>query len=415
MSDVEIVNPVPAEEISGWLLTLATTFLHDPHGTLHARWLEVLQRQWQPERAWGAYHRQRWVATLRTYPRRLTVPGGADLTVDALTNVTVNATHRRRGLLSAMLGASLAAARDRGDALSILVAAEWPIYGRFGYAPATNDAHYTFRSGLPGSVVTPADGGAVRQVDAAEFRLAAQPVFDRARAQRAGMLDRDGDWWDQVLGTNGVPRIAFGSLPNLYLHEGTDGPDGLLMWSPKDDFDIDGTLGAIEVSQLVAASDVAYRNLWSYLSGIDVVERISLRHRPVDEPVRWLLPDGRALRQDYSGDFVWLRILDVPAALSARGYAASDRLVIEVVDGDQGGFAAGTYLLDTTGPAAVCERTAETPELRVSQRALASAYLGAYSLTQLRAVGVEELATGTLARADAMFRTATPPWNPTGF
>src|SRR5581483_9741590 len=105
-------------------------------------------------------------------------------------------------------------------------------------------------------------------------------------------------------------------------------------------------LGAVSVKDLVAVNDTAYRNLWAYLGGIDVVEEITLRGRPVDEPVRWLLPDGRALRQSYSGDALWLRILDVPGALGARGYRPHGRLVLEVSDPDRGAFTAGTYLLE---------------------------------------------------------------------
>lgn len=413
MSDVEIVNPLSADEIPGWLVTLATTFLEDPGSDQHLRWREMLARQWEPERAWGARDGGRWVGTLRTYERRISVPGG-DLVADGLTNVAVAATHRRRGLLTGMLGASLGAAHERGDAVSILIAAEWPIYGRFGYAPAVNHAQYTLRTRRPGSIVAPAPTGTVRQVDLAEFRTHAPAIYDAARRRHAGMVDRSGSWWDNQLGTNGVTRVPEGPLPNLFLHDGPDGPDGILAWKPKQDFDIDGTLGAIDVQHLVTATDDAYRNLFAYLTGMDVIGEIALWARPVDEPVRWLLPDGRALRRDYSGDFVWLRILDVPATLAARRYAVADRLVFEVADTDHGGFAAGTYELDTTG-AVGCAPTTDAPHLRVSQRALAGAFLGAHSFTQLRAVGVEELVPGALARADAVFATSTQPWNPTGF
>lgn len=413
---VQIVNPVPVDEVPAWLTTLATTFLRDYRGETAERRAAARALNWIPERAWGARDGDRWVATLATQPRRLTLPAtSTELVVDALTNVTVNGTHRRRGLLTAMLGASLDAARDRGDVLSILVAAEWPIYGRFGYAPATQYADYTFRVGHPRALIEPADNGVVRQVEVHDFRAAANDVFDRQRQQRAGQVDRDGDWWDRELGTNGVPRLADGALGNLFLHE-TDGvADGLLVWTPKADFTLDGTLGSIEVPTLTAASDVAYRNLWAYLSALDVIDRIDLGVRPVDEPVRWLLPDGRALLQRYAGDHVWLRLLDVPAALAARGYATDGGLVLEVADADHGGYAAGRYVLEIADGVASCERTTERAQLRLSQRALAGVYLGAYSFSQLRSVGVEEIERGALARADALFATALPPWNATGF
>lgn len=173
---------------------------------------------------------------------------------------------------------------------------------------------------------------------------------------------------------------------------------------------------AIEVGELTAASDAAYRNLWAYLSGIDLIGEISLHGRPVDEPVRWLLADGRALRQTYAGDHTWLRLLDVPAALAARGYATPGRLVLDVVDDDLGGYAAGRYLLDADLDGASCAASTASADLALSQRALAASYLGGHTLRQQQIAGlIEELSPGALARADAMFATPTVPWNPTGF
>src|SRR6202035_2687098 len=117
--------------------------------------------------------------------------------------------------------------------------------------------------------------------------------------------------------------IQHGKNPNVYLHESDDGPDGMLWWAPERDFDLKGELGTVVVSDLIASSDVAYRNLWAYLGGIDAVDEIKLARRPVDEPIRWLLADGRALRQTYAGDDVWIRLLDVCASLAARSYSAS--------------------------------------------------------------------------------------------
>ena len=168
--------------------------------------------------------------------------------------------------------------------------------------------------------------------------------------------------------------------------------------------------------EFVAGSDTAYRNLWSYLASLDVIGEVKLHGRAVDEPVRWLLTDGRALKQDYCGDHTWLRLLDVPAALSARGYAVPGRVVFEVIDDDLGGYAAGRFALDADVDGAVCTRTADSPDLRLPQRVLASAYLGDQSLRALSvAGGVDELSAGALARVDAMFSSALRPWNATMF
>lgn len=416
---IEIVNPVPVEEWPGWLATMTTTFFGDPHTDEFRRGLANFTRFRDPGRAWGARSGGRMVATLATMPRTITVPGPAGTAVpvpaDALTNVTVAATHRRRGLLTRMLTTSLAAAKDRGDALSILVAAEWPIYGRFGYAPAVQDANYSYFPRHVTAKVTPSGTGTVRQVDLAEAGRVGAEVYGAATRTRAGQVDRPAWWWGVRHGLDGYQRAAADKTPTYLVREGAGGPDGFLAWRAVHDFDLAGNLAAIEVSDLVAANDDAYRDLWAYLSGIDAVGEVTLTDRPVDEPVRWLLPDGRALRRTYSGDHVWVRLLDVPAALAARCYAVPGRLVIEVV-GDPAGYATGRFALDGGPDGAHCASTDAAPDLRLSQRALAGAYLGGYRLAEIAiGGGVEQLRTGAVATADAMFATGLAPWNPTGF
>lgn len=415
----QFVHPVPAEDIRDWLNTLVTTFLDTPDDEKFENWVTRHSRKWVPERVWGHRDRGRYVATLATEDRSLTVPGPdggtRELTVDALTGVTVAATHRRRGFLSAMLGASLTAARDRGDAVSILVAAEWPIYGRFGYALAADGVGYTYHPRRPNAALPPPPAGSVHRVEPAELRDIAPAVFEASRRRRAGQIDRHSPWWDRRLGVDGYEPLEK-KRPTWYLHEGPDGPDGLLAWTPTRDFELTGTLGAIKVEEFAAANDAAYLDLWAYLGGIDVVEEIFLDDRPADEPIRWVLGDARALTAKHRFDFLWVRLLDVPAALSARAYSVPGRVVFEVVDEDFGGFAAGRFVLEATETDAKCTATAEPAELRVSQRALASAYLGGFALRARALAGdVEELSAGALQRADAMFATPLAPWCQTGF
>ena len=416
MPDPQFVNPVPVEDASDWLNTLATTFLDNPYEDKFEKWVARVARTWNPQRTWGHRDRGRYVATLATQERALTVPGPdgttRELTVDALTGVTVAATHRRRGFLSAMLGASLTAARERGDALSILVAAEWPIYGRFGYALGADGLKYTYYPKRPHAALPAPPAGSVYRVEPADLGEIAPAVFAAARKGRAGQVDRRAPWWDRRLGLDGY-ELTEDKRPTWYLHDGPDGPDGLVAWHGTRDFELTGRLGAIAVDEFFAANDSAYRDLWAFLGGIDVVEQIELDDRPVDEPIRWLLPDARAVTVTDRYDFLWVRLLDVPAALSARAYSTPGRVVFDVVDEDFGGFAAGRFVLEATDTDAKCTPTGEPAELRLSQRALASAYLGGFALRGRP--DVEQLSPGALTRADAMFRTPLAPWCQTGF
>ena len=409
-----MVNPVPVEEARAWLGAVVTTLLGDPYGDEFDRRIERWFREW-PEHTWGFRDNGRWVATLATEPRVLTVPGPGvttrDLDVDSVTVVTVAATHRRRGLLTSMMRDSLQSAAERGLPISVLIAAEWPIYGRFGYAPAVLDSGYVYHPRRPNAALPPPKAGSVRQVAPAELIDIAPGIFERARTLRAGQMDRRGLWWARTLNVGFEP---VGKHSHWILHEGPDGPDGLLAWRVSRDFNLTGQLGAVEVPVFVHATDEAYLDLWGYLAGMDVVDEIHLDDRPVDEPIRWQLNDGRALSYETTFDYLWVRLLDVPAALAARSYAVPGRVVLDVVDTDLGGYGAGRFLLDVDESTAACAPTNEQPDLRVNQRALAGAFLGGYRLRQMPHL-VEELTRGSFDRADLMFSTPLPPWNQTGF
>jgi predicted acetyltransferase len=417
-SGPELVNPIPVEQVPGWARAMATTFLADPNGGESARRTDLLGRRWDPMRAWGARDRGRWVATLRTEARSLSVPGlgdgTRDIAVDAVTNVTVAGTHRRRGLMRRMLDASVRAACERGDALSVLIAAEWPIYGRFGYAPATLSADYVLRCSRAGATVS-GDVSRVRQVEVDELSEVAAAVYAAARGLRAGQIDRSADWWNRILGRDGYEpwdELAH----NWFVHDGDDGPDGVLGWKASGHLGLVPPLGRVEIWSMASASDIAYRNLWSYLSGIDIVDEISLPNRPVDEHVRWLLGDARTLVVSQQVDFLWLRILDVASALAARRYAVPGDVVLEVVDEDPQPFAAGRYRLTATGEEVECQRTDRVADLEITQRALASIYLGGFRLRELRPSGVtRENTPGALDRVDVMFSVPLAPWNATWF
>jgi predicted acetyltransferase len=418
MTADDILHPVPVQDAPAWIRAMAVTFLDDPHGPATARRIGWLSRTWDPDRVWGARDRGRWVATLRTEPRTLTVPGrethAREISVDALTNVTVAATHRRRGLLSAMVDRSLRAARERADPISMLIAAEWPIYGRYGYAPATLRADYALVTHRPGSRCS-GDPSRVRQVDRDEFTALAPEVFAAARRRRAGQVDRDGTWWQHTVGTadDEPPRPA---AHNWFVHDGDGGPDGLLGWSPMGEFRFVPPRGSVAVWDLTSATDTAYRNLWAYLSGIDAVEHVTVPNRPVDEPVRWLLGDARTLTITEQVDALWLRLLDVPAALTARRYSVPGDLVLEVLDEAPGGYGAGRFALRADGDEVACEPTARDVDVVITQTALASIYLGGVRLHELTvAQAAQESTPGALARLALMFATPLAPWNATSF
>ncbi len=416
-STLEIVNPLSAEDLPGWVATMATTFLEDREGERTAKWVKNVGRRWNPERAWGARERGEWVATLETEDRTVTVPGRDGATelvaADGLTSVTVAATHRRRGLLSQMATASLRAAQERGVVLSMLISAEWPIYGRFGYAPAAFTAYRTLHRERRGTTVD-GDLTRLRQVTRKEYGEIAPDVFERARRRRAGQVDRHHPWWDETLGLDGW-ELTHELSHNYLVHDGDDGPDGILAWTTKGEAESwHAPLATVKVDSLFTATDSAERDFWAYLTGLDLVDRIELSG-PVDEPANWLLGDARALRLTEIADHLWVKLLDVPGALAARRYAVPGELVLQVVDESEVS-AAGRVRLTAEDGHAEAQPTTTTPDLTLAQTALAAVYLGGVSLrAQMIAGTVTEHTPGALQRADAMFATALAPFNATGF
>jgi predicted acetyltransferase len=336
-----------------------------------------------------------------------------ELEVDALTHVTVAATHRRRGWMNEMVLGSLEVAHERGDAVTVLIAAQWPIYGRFGYAPASMSAEYRLERRRSGSAC-PGDHTRVRSVDRDEFAEIAPEVFARACRRLPGQLDRDPVWWHRTLGGDGYTPAE--NLPHHWLvHEGENGPDGLLAWRARGRLNLAPPLPGAEVWLLMHENERAYRDLWAYLGGIDGVDEVHLPNRPVHEPVRWLLPDARTLALTGLVDFMWLRVLDVPRALGSRRYACPGSVVLDVVDDAPGAFAAGRYLLTADRTEVECLPTDRPADLEINQRALASIFLGGYRLAELPVEMTHERTPGARSLVDLMFSTPQPPWNATWF
>jgi len=402
-----------------WLKTMRTALQGDP-GNITENQLEFWREVWEPDRILGSYAGGRCVGTLRTFGTTLGVPYGPGRTVqlraDALTQVGVAATHRRQGLLRQMLTSSLTAAKERGDAVSLLYAAEWGIYSRFGYWPTTLAADYRIRTGNPLlTVLPPAEKLEVVQVEHADLLDPARAVLDRVRAQQPGHIARPESLHKRALRLHNPPGAR---EPVCVVARNAAGQvDGYAMWTGTEGDWYHDPLHHVEVKvdEILAATPDAERALWHYLVNIDLVRTLTLEQYPVDLPLEWLLSDGRAARRVWSGDGTWLRILDLPATLTARRYAATDRLVLEVTDPD-GGFAAGRFVLDAGPDHAECTPTTESADLQLSQRALAGIYLGGFMVRSQQLAGlVDEQTTGAALRLQAMFATEQAPWNATGF
>jgi predicted acetyltransferase len=402
------VRTIDASEIHEWVRCMGVGFLFNVAEGYGDYFLGDVDLG----RTWGAFDGARVVGTLRSFATPFTAPGPTEVVVAALTNVTVAPTHRRRGLLTEMITAELRATADREEPLGILIASEYPIYGRFGYGAAIEAATYSVdlastRFRRPGE-------GSVELLDLVSLYQEAPGLYERYRSTQVGSIGRDARWWRRALHQVEVPGAKAPEGFQALYRSATGAPEGYVRYRAKQTSQAMRTTSELTVDELVAVTPAAYERLWRYCCDVDLVATVSAGDRSVDEPLGWLLEDGRTVRQTGRYDFIWVRILDVERALSSRRYAVDGRLVIEVVD--TLGFATGRYALEGGPSGATCTRTDDAADLSMSVAALGSLYAGGVSPHTLHDVGgIDEHRAGALDRGAVMFRASTAPWCSTWF
>ncbi|MCX5206709.1 GNAT family N-acetyltransferase [Streptomyces sp. NBC_00237] len=403
------VRHVTDNDIPEWTRTWSTGYLRTPGEDTADHIREALIGA----RAIGAFEADRCVGTYRSTTQELTVPGGATLPACTLSKVTVAGTHRRRGLLRRMLDMDMREAGGRGEAVAILDAAEYAIYGRFGFGPAASMAWFTIdvhRAHVDRRQMDDTVG--VELVTAAEYRKLASDVYERFRTTQPGALRRDDAWWDQATGL----RTSLGShwvepYFAVYTSASTGEVDGFVCFTAEEAWQAMQPHSPLLVKDLIALNPAAERALTRYVVKVDWVSTVHLPCRAPDTLAPRWLGDPRAARVTALSDYLWLRILDVPRALSARTYAVDGSLVLKIKDAD--GYGEGTWLLDGGPQGATCVPTTRPADIVLGVDALAALYLGDDSFTRLAALtSIEEERAGALAVADAMFRTARRPWSP---
>ena len=407
MTDVRTVTDAAFED---WQRALNTGFLRPP--VMAPEQVEARRRL--PGRRLGAFDGDRCVATFRSFDQELTAVGGTPVPADAISNVTVSPTHRRRGLLSRMMRADLAAAKERGDVVATLIAAEYPIYGRYGFGPATSTTEWTVdvpRAGLDPRWSGPADGGRIDLVDAGDVRKLGPGLHERFRRAQPGAVSRDELWWQANTGA-----LRLGSdwtEPFFAVYRSAAGEaEGLVSYESDDKWHGKQPQNTADVNWLLTTTPAAGRALWRYLCSIDWITKVRSGWRGPDDLLPLHLPDPRAARVTEHADWLWVRILDVVRALEARTYDREGTLVLEVVD--EGGFGGGRFRLAASAEGASCTpAAAEGADLTLEIGELARLWLGDESALRLAALGlVQEEREGAARKADALFRSPGRPWCP---
>jgi predicted acetyltransferase len=339
------------------------------------------------------------------FPFELTVPGGR-VRAAGVTVVGVLPTHRRRGILREMMRAQLDDVRERGEAVAYLWASEATIYGRFGYGIASLSGEIDLPRNRSAFHDPLEPRGRVRLVDTDEALELVPPVYERVAAETPGMFGRTRDWWEaRALADPEWRRQGGGELNRAVLD--LDGaPQAYALYRLHPSFENFSSTGYTRAIEAMGVTPQATAEIWRFLLDVDWMERVKAALLPVDHPLFFLLAEPRRMRFIVA-DALWVRLVDVEAALGARTYGAGEPVVAEVADAfcpwNEGRWRIGD------GAA----RTDDSADLRLDVSALGSVYLGGFTFAELARAGrIEELAEGALGSADDLFRTDRAPWCP---
>lgn len=345
------------------------------------------------------------VATFASWAAELTLPGGT-VPACAISSVTVAPTHRRRGILRSVMTGELRTAVERGLPVAILTVSESTIYGRFGFAPAALAAEWTIDV-RRARWVGPDAPGRIDFVTRAQGRDIAAALHERVRAQMPGEIDMPGGHWERFFGTR--PDVEKAEELRVVQYRGASGEvDGVALYKVTEN-EHDFVASTADVVLLIAATDEAYAGLWRFLLTMDLIGTVRASELSIDEPLWWMIADQRAASVSVR-DHHYTRILDVPAALSARTYDVADAVTLTV--SDPLGIAAGTFVLtvDAEGIGAVDivdEPPVGVPAATVGVAELSAILLGGVSPVTLARAG--RLVADDPGRLARLFASSVPP------
>jgi len=360
----------------------------------------------EPSRTFAARENGTVVGGCASFPLELSVPGGTARAA-GLTVVGVLPTHRRRGIMRRMMRAQLDDVHQRGEPLAILWASEDTIYGQFGYGMASVSGNIDVAKS-DNAFARPSDSrGAFSILGESEAVVPFADVYDRVRLHHPGMLARSADWWRHRRLADPESRRQGGGVLNRALLSYDGRPMGYALYRVHQQLDAGSTSGYVNVIEAIGATPEATRDIWRFVLDIDWVARTKAMLLPVDHPLFFLLARPREMKF-LVHDGLWVRLVDLPAAIGARRRGEGAPVVIEITD-PFCPWNAGRWRLSAAGAG----RSTGEAELACDITALGSVYLGGFTFRQLAGAGrVNEIREGAAARADTLLPSGGAPWCP---
>ena len=406
--DVDI-RPAREDEFELFGRTIAAAFGDE----LSQELLERIRRVVDLDRNIVAVDGGELVGTAEALRLTLTVPGG-QVAAAGVTAVGVLPSHRRRGILTRLMQRQLEDIRGWSEPVAVLWASEASIYHRFGYGLASRNARIDADRARFVFQQPSEPAGRTRLVGHEEALDLLPGIYDRVRAVTPGFYVRSPDWWDALtLADTEHERGGAGPVFRAVL-ELDEQPEAYALYRVRRGRGLGVAASTLVVQEAIATSPLSTREIWRFLFGIDLIDRVEARRLAPDHPLFLLAAEPPRLNFSL-GDGLWLRLVDVPAALSARAYAGEGSLVFDVADAFCP-WNEGRWSLVAARSGASVESVDRAADLRVTAADLGAVYLGGFSFSDLvRAGRVEEVAVGAVAKADTLFRTDRAPWCPEFF
>lgn len=410
MTDVEVRVLTEETDLRAGARVVSATMLGSVHPEVTDGWVSL----WDGRTTHGAVTAAGSVVGLaQWFPSELSMVA-TSLPAACVTAVAVQSTHRRRGLLRRLMTDQLASVAEAEVPIALLVAAEWGIYGRYGYGPAIDACGFDVDAATA-RFHDPATGS-IELVDPATLRPHLEAVHDRRWARTMGAVTRQAWVWDSISGVAQLPhdKEDLGQRRGALWRDAGGEVQGAVTYRVDESWVHNRPRGKAEVKLLVGATPEAERELWRHLVDLDWITTVSAGVRAVDDPVPLWLVDSRAAVAVDRSDSIWARVLDVPRVLSARRSALPGTAVIEVVD--DLGYATGRWSLALAPDGAEVRATTEQADVRLPVHALGAAVFGGHGIGRLHAAGwLDEETPGGVARLDALLRADAAPWSPTTY
>jgi predicted acetyltransferase len=362
------------------------------------------------DRTLGAFDGDRLVGTTVGCGFSMTVPGGPQ-PVCGVTGVAVLPSHRRQGVLSALMRRQLADLHENGEALAALYASEAGIYGRYGYGRGVDNLFFDIpKRGSHFAPHAPVDPALrVRVARPTVVREELEKVFEAVRTTRPGLYARSEARWDALLADDESARLGTGPQ-RCVLVEDDSGTRGYALFRVKPSYtDHDVPDGQVRLSELFAVDPAAYALVWRQVLDRDLCSTLHAWNRPADDPIIHLLAEPRLLSAGWL-DEMWIRVVDLERAMPARAYAAAADVVVEVTD-PVCPWNEGRWRLSCDRDGATWSRTTDPAEVSLPVGVLGAAYLGGRPLGTFHSAGIaDELRRGALRTLSAAMLWDVAPW-----